>query len=487
MKSIPNTASVRYPDGESSEDNIWTRYYLDNLGIKLEYKWMVNESEWTEKVNLMIASTDLPDVFQATSLQFQQLYEAGLLVDQTEAFENYATDYTKNVLFESGDAQYNSALRDGKLMAIPFTGNQRESVKFLGVRADWEKELGLSGIHTWDDLVSYMRAFKEMDENNVGYTGTSTLDFIYPLFSSFGSFPTMWVENEDGTLVWGGIQSETRDALEAIQALYAEGLLDKEFGTRDNAKVNELLTSGRVGVLVASFPAPLWPWQAVKNNFPEADMSFYPIPTADGKAAPYGHELGVQGYWVATMGCEHPEAVTMMLNVWMELFYANTDDEIFYTYVNWDDGNEVWQNAFVQAYRGFKNLDGYYNNVAVLKGEKTLDELTPEERGVQAKIQLALAGDNSLWCWNRIYGEGGSLSIVDYYKTNDLYKQNAFTGNPTPAMTDYQALIEKLQLETFTKIIQGADISEFDSFVAQWQAMGGADITAEVNEWKAAN
>lgn len=486
VRTAPNAATVQYPEGETMEDNVWTRMYLEELGINLQYKWLVDEASWNEKVNLMIASTDLPDIFQATDIQFQQLYEAGLLVDQTEAFEKYATEYTKMVIFESGDGQYNSALRDGKLMAIPFTGNPRENVPFLVVRKDWEKQLGLDGIDTWDDVVEYAAAFKGMADGNYGLTSTSDLGSLYTLFAAFGSYPQKWIEQEDGTLVYGALLPETRNALEAMQKLYTDGLLDPEFGTRDYAKVNELIASGKLGICNGSFPAPLSQWQSLINNDENAEVAYYPIPNVEGGASSYVHDLGAQGYWVVTSGCEYPEAATMMLNVWMDVFYANTSDEVYREKVNWENGNETWQNAFVRAYRGFKNWDNYIQITAVLRDEKTADEITPEQRGNLEQCRQALAGDRTQWCWNAIFGEGGSCSIVDYYKNNDeLFVQNAFTGNPTVSMVDYQALVDKLQLETFTKIVQGADISEFDSFVDQWNALGGADITAEVNEWKA--
>lgn len=485
VRTVPNTATVTYPEGDDANNNVWTRRYLEEWGIELEYLWMVPNEQWAERVNLMIASTELPDVFQATAVQFQQLYEAGLLVDQTEAFENYATDYTRSVIFESGDAQYNSALRDGKLMALPWTGLPQEGISFLSVRADWEEELGLEGINNWDDLVKYMTAFKDKEEGNYGFTGTSALGQIYPLFASFDSYPNMWVE-VDGALAYGAIQPEAREALLAIQQLYADGLIDKEFGTRDTAKTVELLASGKLGIYTISFSGPLYPWQNVKNNFPETEISFYPIPKADGGPSMAGHELGVQAYWVVTSGCEYPEAVTMMMNTWMEIFYANTDDAVFKELVNWDDGNEVWQNAFIQGYRGFKNLDLYYDCNEVIAGTMTTDDLTPEGRGVYEKIELSQGGANDMWCWDRIYGVDASLAIVDTYKTEGLYLQNAFTGNPTPSITDYKSIVDKLQLETYTAIIQGADISEFDTFVDQWLSLGGADMTAEVNEWAAA-
>ena len=41
-----------------------------------------------------------------------------------------------------------------------------------------------------------------------------------------------------------------------------------------------------------------------------------------------------------------------------------------------------------------------------------------------------------------------------------------------------------MEEETFAKIIMGkADISEFDTFVEDFNKLGGSDMTAEVNEW----
>ena len=42
--------------------------------------------------------------------------------------------------------------------------------------------------------------------------------------------------------------------------------------------------------------------------------------------------------------------------------------------------------------------------------------------------------------------------------------------------------LEAMRDETFTKIIMGDDISNFDTFVENWDSLGGADITNEMNE-----
>jgi putative aldouronate transport system substrate-binding protein len=48
-------------------------------------------------------------------------------------------------------------------------------------------------------------------------------------------------------------------------------------------------------------------------------------------------------------------------------------------------------------------------------------------------------------------------------------------------MTDMWTTLQTMEDETFLKIVLGtADITEFDTFVAQWHMLGGDDIIAEI-------
>ena len=57
-----------------------------------------------------------------------------------------------------------------------------------------------------------------------------------PLFSSFQSYPQYWLQGEDGTVEYGSIQPETRDALEKISELYTNKLIDPEMLVRSDSK-----------------------------------------------------------------------------------------------------------------------------------------------------------------------------------------------------------------------------------------------------------
>lgn len=44
---------------------------------------------------MTIANGELPDVMYVNKTQVQQMQEAGLLMDMTDIFDQYATDFTK--------------------------------------------------------------------------------------------------------------------------------------------------------------------------------------------------------------------------------------------------------------------------------------------------------------------------------------------------------------------------------------------------------
>ena len=67
---------------------------------------------------------------------------------------------------------------------------------------------------------------------------------------------------------------------------------------------------------------------------------------------------------------------------------------------------------------------------------------------------------------------------------NDKYipVYNAYNGQ-TETMETKWANLKKLEEETFAKIITGkVGIDAFDSFVEEWKASGGDEITKEVQE-----
>lgn len=493
VRVAPNPVTQNYLGSDSATENEWTRLYMDRLGIDLEYAWMVDQSQWEQRLNLQIASGDLPDVFQVSMVQMHQLHDADLIADLTNAYEWYASPYTKQVMFESGPAQFESAKIDGDLVALPFTGLPKEAGPALMLRDDWLDALGLDPPQNFEEFLEVIEAFVAMDPDGNGEDDTVGLIMERTLLSgglnsaislAFRSYPYQWITDDDGEIVYGGIQPETRDLLATLAGMFQDGLIDPEFGSKDFATAIEPLVQGKAGVYMAPFWSPLYPLQALYNNDPSMEIGYYQIPTVDGDPARIYSPLGTMGYWVVAKEAAHPEAAVKMMNLWNEIFYANVDDDVYGELVNRPDGTEVWQNALLQMYRGFKNLDAYYHVSAAYNGEMEPAELTPEERGILDRGNQFFAGDPTMWAWKEIYFPGGIFSVTDTYVEDDLFVEQPYLGPPAQTEIESGTILKDLQDQAFIRIVTGAaPIAEFDEFVTQWRRLGGDAWTAELNEF----
>ncbi|MBO9605203.1 MAG: extracellular solute-binding protein [Paenibacillaceae bacterium] len=484
-------ASTKFGPGDDVNNNPWTRYLKDTLGISVKTLWEVPSAELEQKTNLMIASGDLPDFFLVTAAQLVQLEKANLIEDMTNVYKQYAPDNVKQVMEQAGKEVVEAATIKGKLMAIPFTGVAKESVPVLWVREDWMKKLNLPEPKTMQDVLTISDAFTNKDPDGNGQKDTFGLAFDKDFTRSegflngFHAYRGIWTKDKNGQLAYSSVQPEMKTALAKLQEMYKSGQLDKEFGVKANAKVNEDIGANKVGMMYGGLTSGIAPLAGLTKD---AAWKSYPAPSADGQPALLQHPLNTfYGFWVVKKGAKHPEAVLKLAGEWIKLFYTNTSDDLFKKY-NADGNISYWMNAPVKMYKSFKNAEISVHLEPLLKagGQPTTDQLaklTPEERQEFDYIQKFKAGDKSLWGWASRSDLGGAGSIVNEYIANNRFMPNLFTAPPTPAMVQKNANLQKMELEVFTKIILGEPVSLFDQFVGDWKKLGGDDITKEVNDW----
>ena len=226
-RPIPDDLS--FPSGDTLEDNIWTRLYEEELGVKLNYIWMSPVSQYDQKLNISITSGDLPDVFQVNATQLKQLVDDGQLMDLTDIYEQTASDYTKDVMGQDGGNALLSATFDEKLMAIPKMSSGIGNANVLWLRSDWLEALGLEEPKTMEDVLAIARAFTNEDPDGNGQDDTFGLALNKDLwgmfaslegfFNGYGAYPNAWIEGDGGKLENGNVQPEMKEALQALQDL----------------------------------------------------------------------------------------------------------------------------------------------------------------------------------------------------------------------------------------------------------------------------
>lgn len=483
--------------GETIERNRWLDLYSNDLGIDINYAWTVrgglNDDAYTQKLNVTIASGDLPDVLIVNRTQLKQLAESDMIVDMTKYYEDYASDLTKEVYNSEGPGILESATFDGQLMAVPYADASVESTQYLWIRQDWLDKLNLEVPKTMQDLLAVANAFVTQDPDGNGKNDTYSMAITKNLYSGcmgvegffagYHSYPNMWVKTEEGTLAWGSVLPETKDALKALADMYAAGQIDTEFGIKDGGKVAEMVAAGKIGIDFGEQWNPMYPLISNYQNDPEANWVGYPIVSADNELPKVPQKFRTQWYYAVRKDYENPEAVVKLINMHLEKNWGEDNDFNHY-YMPVENGAVgVWKFSPVTPAPTNKNLEAF-NEIQKARKAGDMSILKGEAAVIQSNIDAFYNGDTSQWGWDKIYGVDGVFNALNGYIENGQVMREEFVGAPTPTMVEKQSSLKTMELEIFIRIIMGdVPIDEFDKFVENWNALGGAQMTEEVNEW----
>ena len=498
----------KYVGDDDINNNVWTRCYQDDLGIKLNYTIAAAGDDYTQKLTMAIASNELPDLMDLPPEEFSELANAGMLADITDSYEKDASDLLKQTIEVDGGIQLASAKVDGKLYGLPQLSAADGICDLLWIRTDWLENLGLKAPTTMDELIEVAKAFRYNDPDGNGQDDTWGIGFQKAIvsedgaspgsyegfFAAYGAYAKAWVKGDDGKITYSGINNGIKDALTQLNQMYEDGLIDPEFGVKDTVKLGEDISAGKVGMF---YGLEGMPWGACKSNIennPEAEWQCYPIVSATDEPAKPITYVRISRYYAANAKCEHPEALVKIANVFQDKINSlDSTEETLNTFgVDPETGINFAEYAAFGMDPAIQKCNTYYKEIKdTLEGNSKIEDIHPEAARYYNVIKTYIDGgmdkaSNSLgWNYYKFIGPEGSWNtIINDYKANDKLVQSAFFGAPTPTMSTNLVSMDKLQSETFVNIIMGTQKPEtFDDFVKQWKEMGGDTITDEVNEW----
>ena len=385
----------KYVGEDDINNNVYTRCYEDELGIKLNYTIAAAGDDYTQKLTMAIASNDLPDLMDLPPEEFSELAHAGMLADITDSYDQYASDLLKETIEVDGGIQLASAKIDGRLYGLPQLSAADGTCDLLWIRTDWLENLGLQAPTTMDELLEVARAFRYDDPDGNGQDDTWGIGFQKDIvkedgaspgsfegfFAAYGAYARAWVKGEDGKVSYSGINPGMKDALVQLNQMYADGLIDPEFGVKDTVKLSEDIAAGRVGMF---YGLEGMPWGACKSNIennPEADWQCYPIVSATDKPAKPITYVRIGRYYAANAKCEHPEALVKIANVFQDKINSlEATEETLNTFgVDPATGINFAEYAAFAMDPAIQKCNTYYKEIkATLEGETTVDEIHPE-------------------------------------------------------------------------------------------------------------
>lgn len=496
-------ANTVFPEGETAEDNRYTRLVKEKLNIELETLWQVGSTpDFTQKMNLSIAANDLPDATVVNKVQFRTMAKSKQLEDMGSVIENYASDTMKAYLDTTDGEAIAASTYDDQVLGLPNIQADADGYHLLWVRKDWLDELKLDAPKSVDDVYNVAKAFVDNDMagdgKTIGLSGPQSGGSLYanylessnnvygfdPIFSAMGSYPGYWLQKEDGTVTYGSIEPETKTALETLQKMYKDGLIDPEMGVR--TKSEEAVVSGQSGMFFGPWWMGFAPIPDAVRNDPEANWQAYAAPlNGDGEWTP--HVAATTGMFsVVRKGYEHPEAIVKLAN--LAIVAEPTMDTADLSF-----------NFFPM--RNVQNTTDEVQVTTQILRDYLADKITPEDVKDEMEIYVGLKVDietaktakkepydnMDIQNWNtadanfpRLYSMlVGASPLID----TEAKKVKSVVYEQTDSMQKRWSTLDKMEDETFLKIVTGAsDISEFDAFVSQWKQQGGDDMLKELAE-----
>lgn len=495
LGQMKGTNNSNLPEGQTYEDNAYTRYLKKTLNVQNKNIFMESEERYDEALNILVKDRNLPDIFLVSDREtLEELVENDLIEDLTEVYKSCASDKIQEMYESYGKELLASGTFDGKLFALPETAIDDGS-QLLWLRRDWMEQLGVKEPKTLDEALSVIRAFQENrmgaeeGEDPVGLVcdpglvGTvSTSYSVDSVFEMFGAYPQQWIKNADGEIVYGSLTEETKEALGYLRELYKQGILDPDFALRAQNNIRDLVVNGKCGAFFGLWWTPNNPFMDEYRKNKETDWEPYYL-TADAKRTVEVYSTFWDSkYVVVRKGYEHPEIVMKILSVLFDYSRYEAEDA--------DEVNSYFAlNVDPTARPLMINVD--YNEATYMVTKHIREALYSPGNAKTREDLSAIEASYFDACKEYLEAEVPSVEAWAAYKSrisavgllvdaNYRASEKKYLGDGDGEIPQTLRLLEK---NAFIQIIMGKKpVSSFDSFVEEWYRKGGDSLTERVRK-----
>jgi putative aldouronate transport system substrate-binding protein len=251
-------------------DEIWFWKWAEKeMNIHFEVT-DVERANDAEKINLMFASNELPDIFfnvlTFTSVNvFQYGQKERQLLALNDLIDKYAPTI-KEKFRQDPAARAQSACPDGNIYTLPgidLTSDENYTTYRPFINGAWLKKLGLKMPETLDDFYNVLVAFRDKDPNGNGQkdeipiSGRITTDLWYdviPIISAAMGYVEPGIKPclKDGEAVLFGASPLYGEYLKYMNRLFSEKLLDNDYFSNTTVQINAKGAAHRIGAHTAA-------------------------------------------------------------------------------------------------------------------------------------------------------------------------------------------------------------------------------------------
>jgi multiple sugar transport system substrate-binding protein/putative aldouronate transport system substrate-binding protein len=458
----------------------------EKFGIKISPSNTTYDQR-NEKLNLLMASNSVPDVFIHMGFEAKATYDKWIKEGIVLPLDGYAGDYPNiktvldafpNLAKLEKDTHYGiPVLSNGDLDALK--QNTISNSHCLWIRKDWLKNLGLETPDNYTEFYEVCRAFTEDDPDGNGKKDTYGLLFggswwSYPFLNMFGASIDRYQE-VDGRYESENISRGMRDAINYLHKMYYEKILDPDFVTIGD-KVKEKFISGKVGVIPTNAGGKYTELygdfkSAYPNQNPEDMFTWLEVLEGPGGIRRMD---GSEAFWLMTSVKNGISDIKREKVLSLLEYMLSDEGQVLMAYglegehyrKEGGDYLNLLPNGNDGKQQTIKNIDktaGLFNYVA----GAAKPAIAPK-REHQDKINGSLAA-------SRKYAVADPCKYV-------IYDTDGYT---TAAKKELYSLTSSMITKAIMSGGENID-AEFDAYVAEWKSKGGDLMTKITNEQMAA-
>lgn len=451
-----NMMTASYAGGGWPEDNPVIKEINKKLNINFKVQWVPSDT-YSQKLNVMAASNEFPDLFFIPEAEFNKWRDKGIFLDVKPELSKYVN--LSKYIPADGMAKMNPK---DKYYGFPYYVIDTRDT--LTIRKDWLDKLGLKAPTTTDEFYEVAKAFATKDPDGNGQADTPGFSFaivnnkfsqIEPLMGAFG-LGNEWSE-VSGQLVPMQVQTnELKEFGSYMKKAYAEGIMDKDFPANKLKDSVGKLEAGKTGIAMAvttEFFTGTLP--NLKKLTPSAELiQLIPPKGPTGKQAtqtlPMTNKIVINAKIDAAKKQRILELLDFMLS---------------------DDGYSLIKNG-IEGVHYTKGSDGKYQKLEAFDKDRPQLLSTWFFRRFDPEIQIRKWDDQEY-----------AQKIRTIFEANEKYRwKNPAEGLASETLSKKGVALQQKWMETMTKVIVGQlPLTAINDAAAAWKRDGGDDIIKEMN------
>lgn len=425
---------------------------------------MIPLKDFDQKMSLMFASNDIPDVVQnvggATTKGMSGSVEAGVFMPLDDLLKQYAPNIMKAVPKEA----WQETSFNGKIYGIPsWLSNPSRRATFI--RADLLAKTGLPAPKTVDELMTVMRALKANGVENP-YQMRENFKYADTILGAFDVLPAQFeIKGDQVVPKFFDVENMTK-ALQTFKTMFDEGLIPKDFASISSTDYNKNIEAGKVGMWSANAQSLSNYRNKLKNLVPDGKVEIISSPRGPENFG--GHLLYSSvgtSYYINNKVSKEKAIRIIQFFEWMltpeaeKYFSFGIEGETYTT----ENGTIKFTPPTATAAIEEDQFRGMFWFVHDLVYNKAKEEMSADGRDMIKYLDTIVSKEGL-----------GSIRFVPQLESFSKYPDVAPQGDDVGP---------KLILEHMIKMIYGKEpISDWPKVIEEYKNKGGNDILKEATE-----